>query len=87
MSSPVHSNPTANARPKHYFENEEKLCQNKDQNEYFRLNTTQQCHEVFQCTEFGLLPLRCSPGLAFDVEKQTCDWKTNVKNCDQLESK
>lgn len=34
-----------------------------------------------------LASVRCPSGLAFDVEKQTCDWKTNVKNCKQVESK
>ena len=32
----------------------------------------------------GLQAIRCPPGLAFDLEKQTCDWKWAVKNCDQL---
>jgi hypothetical protein len=40
---------------------------------------------VYQCSEVGLLPLRCPNGLVFDVEKQTCDWKHNVKNCKQIE--
>lgn len=31
--------------------------------------------------------VRCPVGLAFDIDRQTCDWKTNVKNCDRLESK
>lgn len=34
-----------------------------------------------------LASVRCPVGLAFDVDRQTCDWKTNVKNCDRLESK
>ena len=32
----------------------------------------------------GLQAIRCPPGLAFDLEKQTCDWKWAVDNCDQL---
>ena len=32
----------------------------------------------------GLQAIRCPPGLAFDLEKQTCDWKWAVKNCDEL---
>ena len=32
----------------------------------------------------GLQQIRCPPGLAFDLEKQTCDWKAAVNNCDQL---
>ena len=31
----------------------------------------------------GLQAIRCPPGLAFDLEKQTCDWKWAVKNCDK----
>lgn len=34
-----------------------------------------------------LASVRCPVGLAFDIDRQTCDWKTNVKNCDVLESK
>ena len=34
-----------------------------------------------------LASIKCAGGLAFDLYKQTCDWKTNVKNCDQIESK
>lgn len=63
------------------------LCTNKGPNEFFRLNAESDCREVFQCSEFGLIPLRCPSGLVFDVEKQTCDWRRNVRNCKQLESK
>lgn len=31
--------------------------------------------------------ISCPSGLAFDVDKQTCDWKGKVRNCDQLDSK
>lgn len=34
-----------------------------------------------------LASVRCPGGLAFDIERQTCDWKTNVKNCKEVESK
>lgn len=34
-----------------------------------------------------LAKVRCPGGLAFDIERQTCDWKTNVKNCKEVESK
>ena len=37
---------------------------------------------LFLCQ--GLQQIRCPPGLAFDLEKQTCDWKAAVNNCDQL---
>lgn len=41
---------------------------------------------MVRCSVQGLLALRCPSGLAFDIDKQTCDWKANVKNCEQLES-
>lgn len=34
-----------------------------------------------------LASVRCPTGLAFDIERQTCDWRANVKNCDRIESK
>lgn len=52
---------------------------------YIKLN-----HRCDKASEIGvtrLATVRCPTGLAFDIERQTCDWKTNVKNCDQLESK
>ena len=38
-------------------------------------------HFFFQ----GLQAIRCPAGLAFDIEKQTCDWKEQVKNCAKKE--
>jgi hypothetical protein len=34
-----------------------------------------------------LKQITCPSGLAFDIEKQTCDWKAKVDNCDRKESK
>lgn len=31
--------------------------------------------------------ISCPSGLAFDIDKQTCDWKGKVSNCDKLDSK
>ena len=31
--------------------------------------------------------VRCPAGLAFDIERQTCDWKAKVPNCDKLDRK
>lgn len=48
---------------------------------------------IIRCDHAGengvtrLAHVRCPVGLAFDVFRQTCDWKSNVKNCDQLGSK
>lgn len=68
-------------------ENEVELCKGRPPSEYFRLTADDDCRDVVRCSVQGLLALRCPSGLAFDIEKQTCDWKTNVKNCAQLESK
>ena len=31
--------------------------------------------------------IQCPSGLAFDIMKQTCDWKAKVTNCNEKESK
>jgi len=67
-------------------ENEQELCKGRPPSEYFRLTADDDCRDVVRCSVQGLLALRCPSGLAFDIEKQTCDWKSNVKNCAQLES-
>ena len=33
-----------------------------------------------------LAAVRCPAGLAFDINRQTCDWKAKVENCDRLSS-
>merc|ERR1712142_351242 len=58
------------------------LCQDKNPGEFFRLVAgPKQCRDVISCSDDGLQALRCPPGLAFDLEKQTCDWKDLVKDC------
>lgn len=42
---------------------------------------------MYRCTKSGLKQITCPSGLAFDIDKQTCDWKGKVTNCDKLESK
>lgn len=44
-------------------------------------------HKFCRCTRAGLKQITCPSGLAFDIEKQTCDWKVKVTNCDTKESK
>lgn len=51
------------------------------------LNLNHRCDKASEIGVTRLATVRCPTGLAFDIERQTCDWKTNVKNCDQLESK
>nr|AUM57318.1 chitin deacetylase protein 2 [Tetranychus cinnabarinus] len=65
--------------------NEAELCKGRPGNEYFRLSADEDCRDVVRCSVQGLLALRCPSGLAFDIDRQTCDWKNNVKNCGQLE--
>lgn len=67
-------------------EQEQELCRGRSPSEYFRLATDDDCRDVVRCSVQGLLALRCPSGLAFDVDKQTCDWRNNVKNCQQVES-
>lgn len=66
--------------------NDAELCKGRPPSEYFRLTADEDCRDVVRCSVQGLLALRCPSGLAFDIDKQTCDWKSNVKNCQQLES-
>merc|ERR1711872_701298 len=58
------------------------LCKDKNPGEFFRLVAgSSHCRDVVSCTEGGLQAIRCPPGLAFDLDKQTCEWKASVKNC------
>ena len=47
---------------------------------------------IFRCDRAGLAgtirlaAVRCPAGLAFDIDKQTCDWKSKVESCDRLSS-
>ncbi|XP_020721153.2 chitin deacetylase 1 isoform X2 [Bombus affinis] len=65
--------------------NAEELCQDRPGDEYFRLNVEGDCRDVVRCTKSGLKQITCPSGLAFDLDKQTCDWKGKVTNCDKLE--
>lgn len=48
---------------------------------------------VYRCDQGGenvvtrLASVKCPGGLAFDIDRQTCDWRPHVKNCDKVESK
>jgi len=58
------------------------LCKDKNAGEFFRLVAGgANCRDVVACAENGLQAIRCPPGLAFDLDKQTCEWKNAVKNC------
>jgi len=68
----------------------EDLCKGRPPNEYFRLTTEGDCRDVVRCDRAGiagtirLASVKCPSGLAFDLERQTCDWKAKVDNCDRL---
>ncbi|CAG0924262.1 unnamed protein product, partial [Notodromas monacha] len=70
----------------------EELCKNRQPDEFFRLTTEGDCRDVVRCDRAGLTGkirlagVRCPNGLAFDVLRQTCDWKAKVSTCDQLET-
>ncbi|KAG8226867.1 hypothetical protein J437_LFUL006576 [Ladona fulva] len=70
----------------------DELCDGRPPDEYFRLTTEGDCRDVVRCDQAGengvtrLAGVKCPTGLAFDIDRQTCDWKTNVKNCNKLES-
>eukprot|EP00088_Acartia_fossae_P059412 TRINITY_DN704_c0_g1_i1.p1 TRINITY_DN704_c0_g1~~TRINITY_DN704_c0_g1_i1.p1 ORF type:complete len:548 (-),score=92.20 TRINITY_DN704_c0_g1_i1:115-1758(-) len=58
------------------------LCKDKNPGEFFRLVAgATHCRDVVACADGGLQAIRCPPGLAFDLDKQTCEWRNVVKNC------
>ena len=67
-----------------------KLCVNRPGNEFFRLTTEGDCKHVVRCDRAGiagiirLAEVKCPDGLAFDLDLQTCNWKSEVSNCDKL---
>jgi len=70
----------------------EELCRNRHPDEYFRLTPDGDCRDVVRCdradtidSSLRLAGVRCPTGLAFNIEKQICDWKAKVANCDILE--
>ena len=82
---------TRQDKPKEAAQTPEQLCENRPPEEYFRLSTEGDCRDVVRCDRAGiagairLAAVRCPAGLAFDVERQTCDWKAKVSNCDKLD--
>jgi hypothetical protein len=71
-------------------ESVEELCVGRPPEEFFRLTAEGDCRDVVRCDRAGiagtirLASIRCPSGLAFDLDKQICDWKAKVDNCDQL---
>ena len=51
-----------------------------DLGEFFRLVAgVAHCRDVVACAHHGLQAIRCPPGLAFDLGKQTCEWRNEVR--------
>ena len=79
-----------NDREQGFRDNVEDLCRGRPATEYFRLTTEGDCRDVVRCDRAGiagtirLASVKCPSGLGFDLEKQTCDWKAKVDNCDRL---
>jgi len=73
-----------------YEDSLDELCEGRSPTEYFRLKIDNDCRDVFRCDRAGiggrirLASVKCPSGLAFDLERQTCDWKSRVDNCDRL---
>lgn len=44
--------------------------------------TPDECSKYFLCLEGEVFDFKCSTGLLFDVNRQICDFKLNVDNCD-----
>lgn len=68
----------------------ESLCKNRAENEYFRLSTESNCRDAVRCVQndfkggHSLAAVRCPTGLVFDLDGQTCNWASQVDNCDRL---
>lgn len=46
-------------------------------------NTRQDCGKYYQCYDNKVISFRCNSDLYFDVDRQICDFKLKVFNCDK----
>lgn len=46
-------------------------------------NTRQDCGKYYQCYDNKVISFRCNSDLYFDVDRQICDFKLKVSNCDK----
>lgn len=44
--------------------------------------TNDECSRYFLCLDGEVFEFKCSDGLLFDINRQICDFKMNVDNCD-----
>jgi hypothetical protein len=62
----------------------EGLCDDRPDNEYFRLSTESNCRDAVRCVRndfkggHSLAAVRCPTGLVFDLDAQTCNWSSQV---------
>lgn len=47
------------------------------------VNTRQDCGRYYQCYDNKVIMFRCNSDLYFDVDRQICDFKLKVSNCDK----
>lgn len=50
-------------------------------------NTRQDCGKYYQCYDNKVISFRCNSDLYFDVDRQICDFKLKVTNCDKSHGK
>lgn len=50
-------------------------------------NTRQDCGKYYQCYDNKVISFRCNSDLYFDVDRQICDFKLKVSNCDKSHGK
>lgn len=62
-----------------------KFCRDQLTSELLRPDYS--CRRAIKCTLSGPIIVYCSPGMAFDVDRQICIWKNLVKNCAQTEGR
>jgi hypothetical protein len=54
---------------------------------YHLLYSCGRCDRAGAAGTIRLAAVRCPASLAFDIDRQTCDWKAKVTTCDKLSSK
>ena len=58
-----------------------------DNGKYYRnptvSNTRQDCGKYYQCYDNKVIMFRCNSDLYFDIDRQICDFKLKVSNCDK----
>lgn len=58
-----------------------------DNGKYYRnpiqSNTRQDCGKYYQCYDNKVISFRCNSDLYFDIDRQICDFKLKVSNCDK----